>query len=76
MSTGRGEGREVYSVLFSFRKGVEMMQKEYGKGRRKGGLKCTFFIQERGGDDAEGLREGEKEGMLTVYIFHSGKGWR
>jgi hypothetical protein len=30
---GRGGGREVYSVLFSFRKGVEMMQKEYGKGR-------------------------------------------
>ncbi len=66
--TGRGEGREVYSVLFSFRIGVEMMQKEYGKGKRKRkkGLQCTFFIQDRGGDDAEGIREGEKEGRFTV----------
>jgi hypothetical protein len=55
---------------------VEMMQKEYGKGRRKGGLQCTFFIQERGGDDAEAVRKGEEEGRFTVYFFHSGKGWR
>ncbi len=50
------------------------MQKEYGKGRRKGGLQCTFFIQERGGDDAEGVRKGEEEGRFTVYFFHSGMG--
>jgi hypothetical protein len=63
MFSGRGLG---YSVLFSFRNGVEMIQKDYGKGRKKGGLQCSFFIQEWGGDDAEGVREGEKEGRFTV----------
>ncbi len=43
---------------------------------RKGDLFCIRFIQEKGGDDAEGLREGEKEGRFTVYFFHPGKGWR
>ncbi len=43
---------------------------------RGGGLQCTFFIQEWGGDDAEGVRKGEEEGRFTVYFFHSGMGWR
>ncbi len=42
----------------------------------RGGLQCTFFIQEWGGDDAEGVRKGEEEGRFTVHFFHSGMGWR